>query len=109
MMIDKEEQRRNIDQFTADLLNAVLAEGVSKGVSQKHQEAAREAFQALARAAKSIVGTVPAGLFASACITYGEALDQSLVEDEDDGPRQVYEGVDEHISAGNPKVEDEDE
>lgn len=104
-MINVEEQQRNIDQFTADLLNAVLAEGVARGVSQNHQEAAREAFHALARAAKSIVGKVPAGLFASACITYGEALDQILSEEDDDEPRQVYESVDEHIAAGEDKDE----
>lgn len=107
MMIDKEEQRRNIDQFTADLMNAVLAEGVSRGVSQKHQEAAQSAFKALAEAAKSIVGIVPAGMFASACVTYGEALDQSLDEDDEDGPRQVYESVDEFVAAGNPTTEDD--
>lgn len=92
----KIEQMQNIDQFTDDLTNAILAEGVARGVSSEQQLAAREAMRALGQAAKNLIGKCPAGLFAYACIAYGEAMEESLIDDSGDS-REVYEHIDEGI------------
>jgi hypothetical protein len=109
--LSKEKQIENIDNFTADLLFAVMQEGLQMGIPQDQQEYAQEAIRALGESAKTIVGRVPPTMFASAMITYGHALMESMVseavdEAKKEGGRQVYQHVDERVSTDEG---DEDE
>lgn len=101
-MINIEEQKDNIDNFIEELINAVMVEGLSMGIPFEQQEQARIALKALGNAAKSVVGKVSPGMFASALLTYGEALQDANRSDDDDdddeeGGRQVFEHIDESI------------
>lgn len=105
-MIDIEEQKKNIDRFMEDLVNAVLSEGVANGAPQEQMEQAKKAFSAVATAAKSIVGKVSPGIFAAACSTYGDALGEALnsedeEDDEENNSNNVFEHIDEKIDTGD--------
>lgn len=111
--MDDEDEKQAIDQFTADLTNAVLSEGIVLGISEAQQQSARAAIASIGDAAKSLIGKCSPGIFASALLTYGEAMTSAFgVNDDDDGPvpggRQVTQHVDEQIATGNGD-EEEDE
>lgn len=112
--MDEEEEKRAINQFTEDLTNAVLSEGIVIGISEKQQQSARAAIAAIGEAAKSLIGTCSPGIFASALLTYGEAMTstfEGIAQDAqpEPGGRQVFEHIEERIATKTGDDEDEDE
>ncbi len=93
------EQRQNIDEFTEQLIKAIHAQGEEIGVSPEHQLEMKEAFLAIARATKNVVGTVKPALWAIALATFGEALIESLrkVPVQERGGRTIEEMISETI------------
>lgn len=111
--MDEEDEKRAIDQFTEDLTNAVLSEGIVLGISEQQQISARAALAAIGSAAKSLVGTCPPGIFASALLTYGEAMASTFgipmtAVPAPQGGRQVYQHMDEFVSTKDPDEEDDE-